>query len=225
MAEFWKSLTTPAPGITFAELLLRLLLALAAGGAVAWLYRRTRRAVGGDSLPPTLVLLSVLIAAVTQVIGDNVARAFSLVGALSIVRFRTVVRDTRDTAFVIFSVVLGMGMGAGNIRVALTTLAVGGLAAWLMARSQWWRSVAPESELKIRLALGQDPAALERDVFPKILASWNSNGASTARQGSALEVVWLVTLEQAVPPAEVIRTLNRIEGVQGVELGPADAGS
>ena len=51
------------------------------------------------------MLLSILIAMVTQVIGDNIARAFSLVGALSIVRFRTVVRDTQDTAYVIFAVV------------------------------------------------------------------------------------------------------------------------
>jgi hypothetical protein len=59
----------------------------------------------GTSFPITLALLSVLIAMSTQVIGDNVARAFSLVGALSIVRFRTVVRDTKDTAYVIFAVV------------------------------------------------------------------------------------------------------------------------
>src|SRR5262245_42661224 len=49
-------------------------------------------------LRATLVLLSVLLAMVTLVIGDNLARAFGLVGALSIVRFRTVVADTRDTA-------------------------------------------------------------------------------------------------------------------------------
>ena len=53
-----------------------------------------------ESFTVTLVLLTILIAMVTQVIGDNVARAFSLVGALSIVRFRTVVRDTQDTAYV-----------------------------------------------------------------------------------------------------------------------------
>ena len=51
---------------------------------------------------------------VTQVIGDNVARAFSLVGALSIVRFRTVVRDTQDTAYVIFAVAVGMAVGANH---------------------------------------------------------------------------------------------------------------
>ena len=48
------------------------------------------------------------IAMVTQVTGQNVALAFSLVGALSIVRFRTVVQDTNDTAFVIFAVAGGM---------------------------------------------------------------------------------------------------------------------
>src|SRR3982751_4547644 len=78
--------------------LARLVMALAMGAVIAWICDRTDR--GGDrgmSFPTTLVLLCALVAMVTQVIGDNVARAFSLVGALSIVRFRTVVRDTRDT--------------------------------------------------------------------------------------------------------------------------------
>ena len=78
------------------------------------------------------MLLSILIAMVTQVIGDNVARAFSLVGALSIVRFRTVVRDTVDTAFVIFAVAVGMAVGANHPSVALSGIAIVGLAAWFM---------------------------------------------------------------------------------------------
>ncbi|MDZ4830382.1 MAG: hypothetical protein SGJ09_09330 [Phycisphaerae bacterium] len=49
--------------------------------------------------------------ATTMVIGSSVARAFSLVGALSLVRFRTVVDDTRDTAFVIFALIVGMAAG------------------------------------------------------------------------------------------------------------------
>src|SRR4051794_41880415 len=99
------------------------------GGLIAWIYLRTD--TGGDrgtSFPTTLVLLCVLVAMVTQVIGDNVARAFSLVGALSIVRFRTMVRDTKDTAFVIFSVVVGMAEGTRNLWLAGIGLAVGGLA-------------------------------------------------------------------------------------------------
>lgn len=71
-----------------------------------------------------MLVLSVLIAMVTEVIGDSVARAFSLVGALSIVRFRTVVRDTQDTAYVIFAVAVGMAVGASNPWVAAIGIAV-----------------------------------------------------------------------------------------------------
>src|SRR5258707_11603535 len=77
-------------------LLVRLLLALVFGGAVALVYRFSHgRERENDGLPltTTLVLLSILIAMVSMVIGNSVARAFSLVGALSIVRFRTVVED------------------------------------------------------------------------------------------------------------------------------------
>src|SRR6186997_3269311 len=106
----------------------RLIAAMVLGGIVAQIYRHSR-AEPASSFTVTLVLLAILIAMVTQVIGDNVARAFSLVGALSIVRFRTVVRDTRDTAFVIFSVAVGMAVGANHPTVALCGLAVVGAAA------------------------------------------------------------------------------------------------
>ena len=106
-----------------------------AGGVVTLIYRFTRAAdETAPSFTVTLVLLSILIAMVTQVIGDNVARAFSLVGALSIVRFRTVVRDTQDTAYVIFAVAVGMAVGAGHPGLAAGGLAVIGFAAFVMRK-------------------------------------------------------------------------------------------
>ena len=116
-------------------------------GVVAWIYRRTRPASDtSSSLSVTLVLLSILIAMVTQVIGDNVARAFSLVGALSIVRFRTVVRDTADTAFVIFAVAVGMAAGAGHPSVALSGIAVVGVGGLVHDER---RQPAVESEVTV----------------------------------------------------------------------------
>ena len=113
--------------------LIRLVAALLLGGVVALVYRLTRsKSEVAPSFSATLVLLSILIAMVTQVIGDNVARAFSLVGALSIVRFRTVVRDTQDTAFVIFSVGVGMAVGAGYPWLAVAGIAVVSIAAFAM---------------------------------------------------------------------------------------------
>src|SRR6267143_6903827 len=159
MPDFLKAPFVSGPGIAPPDVIaVRLLVALALGGVVAWIYRRTRKSTEiSASFPVTLVLLSVLIAMVTQVIGDNVARAFSLVGALSIVRFRTVVRDTQDTAYVIFAVVVGMAVGAKDLWVGIIGIGVVGLAAYLMmARAKGLRAQQPPFLLRLRVGLGHD---------------------------------------------------------------------
>ncbi|HEX8916646.1 MAG TPA: DUF4956 domain-containing protein, partial [Humisphaera sp.] len=85
----------------------------------------------GPVLAGTLVLLAVLIALVMLVIGESVARAFGLAGALAIVRFRTVVEDTRDTAFVMYAVIAGMAAGTGFMLAAAVCTPIVILAAWL----------------------------------------------------------------------------------------------
>jgi hypothetical protein len=225
MLEQFKVALAEGPEVPAAMLGLRLVLALIAGAAVAWLYQRTRNGAGAPSLPATLVLLAVLIAAVTQVIGDNIARAFSLVGALSIVRFRTVVRDTRDTAFVIFAVVVGMGIGAGHATVAAATLVVSGMAAWLMRSGRVLPPVPTDYDLTVRVGLGDDTQALAREMFPPFFESYVAGAASTARQGSALEVTWHTALRPGIDSADVVRALSRREGVQSVEMRPREEGS
>src|SRR5690242_5334625 len=159
MPEFLKSPFATGPNVSPWDVVVRLVLALFFGGAVAWVYCRSRRSEPlSPSFPTTLVLLSVLIAMVTQVIGDNVARAFSLVGALSIVRFRTVVRDTQDTAFVIFAVVVGMAVGASDPWVAVVGISVVSLAAFLTMHRSTAASAAADApfRLDLRVATGYD---------------------------------------------------------------------
>src|SRR5689334_5496932 len=138
----------------------RLAVALALGCVVAGVYRLThgRRGESAAGLTATLVMLTVLIGLVTLVIGNSVARAFSLVGALAIVRFRTVVEDTRDTAFVIFAVVIGMAIGAGHADLAAL-----GVPAVLVAAVLMRHYSAPPTNggalmaLSVKLGLGLDP--------------------------------------------------------------------
>lgn len=202
-------------------MIMRLGLAMLGGLVVSWLYRRTRNGSGAPSLPATLVLMAVLIAAVTQVIGDNVARAFSLVGALSIVRFRTVVRDTRDTAFVIFAVVVGMAFGSAHATVGLLALVFTGFASWLM-RPRAADAVLDELELSLRIGLSMDIEALAADVFRDHLRSREEVGAKTAQKGSAIDLTWRITLAKGASGSDLVRALNRIEGVQDVELRRVD---
>lgn len=196
---------------------LRLAFALALGVAVAWIYRRTRDPAGSaSSFPATLVLLAVLIAMVTQVIGDNVARAFSLVGALSIVRFRTVVRDTQDTAFVIFAVAVGMAVGAGAPWVGMLGLVVVGIAAHAMNRNA--SAHGGPMSLTVRTGLGVDLDALLGALRDRHLASLRVLSVGTGRQGASLDIAYEVVFKPDGSPDELVKTLYGSDGVHAVEL-------
>jgi hypothetical protein len=226
--EWWTG-GLPAAPESAAIVFGRLVVAMVLGGVVALIYRRTRpRSEVSESFTATLVLLAILIAMVTQVIGDNVARAFSLVGALSIVRFRTVVRDTQDTAYVIFAVAVGMAIGASNIVVAGGGLVVVGVAAMLMRRRPGAPIVAAAEELPFelsaRVALGSDADALLGPTLDQHKVSRRLMGVSTARQGLALEVTYRAALGDEGALAAIVSALNRVDGVQAVTLRRVGAG-
>ncbi|QOV88839.1 DUF4956 domain-containing protein [Humisphaera borealis] len=206
--------------ITPAVILKRLGIAFVFGCVAAGIHRFTcRRTVDGDqpALAATLVLLAVLIALVMLVIGESVARAFSLAGALAIVRFRTVVEDTRDTAFVMFAVISGMAAGTGYFMGPIVCTPVVLLAAWLF-RKRPHSLNSPQSRLTIRMASGKTIHPRIGEILTTSVSWHRLSGLSTARGGTALDATYDIEL----PPAEAVFTLvdelSRIEGVQDVEL-------
>lgn len=220
MLDFLKTSLSGGPVVSPGGVVVRLSLALALGGVVAWIYRHTRKSPAiSASFPVTLVLLAVLIAMVTQVIGDNVARAFSLVGALSIVRFRTVVRDTQDTAYVIFAVVVGMAIGASDLWVSLIGIGVVGLAAFAMSsRAGLLASSQPAYLLTIRVGVGHDLNGPLRQLLDRHLDERELMAISTAKQGISLDLAYDIRLREAGLSDELVKALNQLEGVQNVEI-------
>jgi uncharacterized membrane protein YhiD involved in acid resistance len=206
-------------------LTVRLCLALVFGSLVAAIYRLShgRDKEDGAALTTTLVLLCVLTAMVSVVIGDSVARAFGLVGALSIVRFRTVVDDTRDTAFVIFAVIVGMGAGSGHLLVPTIGIPVIALAAFLLEKVSPERSTRPTAAatpgtVVVRLGLGRSPEEVLSPVFGRHTEACHVTEAATARQGAAIDVTYAVRLKNSSSAPSLVTELNQVEGVQNVEL-------
>jgi uncharacterized membrane protein YhiD involved in acid resistance len=223
MPEFLRSAGVAADPL--GVVVLRLVVAMVFGALVAVIYRRTT-GVSAGSFTNTLVLLAILIAMVTQVIGDNVARAFSLVGALSIVRFRTVVRDTQDTAYVIGAVAVGMAVGAGHFWVAAAGTLVVAIAAMAMRQSTAPLVGVDEGPwpfaLEVRLGLGMDAASVVAPVVDEFATARRLAGVSTAKQGGALEVTYQVRLKDDTKAQALVGALNRLDGVQSVSLDRSD---
>ncbi|HZW06684.1 MAG TPA: DUF4956 domain-containing protein [Phycisphaerales bacterium] len=211
-------------------LLSRQAVAFALGCVVAGVYWLTqqggaRRSRNGASQPivmmATLVLLTVLIGMIGSVVGSNIARAFSLVGALSIVRFRTVVEDTRDTAFVIFAVAVGMAVGAGYLKVPLVGIPFVALGALLFRpRAEAAPVVAGKGEpwlatIRLGTAFGDEPslaAALGAHTLGADLTE-----VATSRQGAAVDRTYSVHLRAGSVTA-LVDALNGLQGVQQVDV-------
>ena len=199
-------------------LLVSLSAAFALGCVVAAIHWLTAGKTGKPdySFLATLVMLSVLIALVTMVIGGSVARAFSLAGALSIIRFRTVVEDTRDTAFVIFAVVAGMSAGTNHMMGPIVCAPLILLAAWVLRPR---RDTGPgEGTLILRLAAARPTDERVEALLKQFLPAHRLSGVSTARGGAAIDATYIIQLP---PPEQVLLLMNelgRVEGVQGVEL-------
>ncbi len=202
----------------------RLLIALALGCIIAGIYRLTRlRTANQPAMLATMVMLTVLIAMVTLIIGDNIARAFSLVGALAIVRFRTVVEDTRDTAFVIFAVTVGMALGGGSLAVPLVGIPIVAAAAFLFRPRGAAPAAAAASAYTLTVRVGAAWLA-ESHLAPVLAAHTGAarlTGIMTARQGAAFDKTYAIAPHPGADVSGLLAALNGLEGVQSVALSEA----
>jgi len=119
--QFWNY------SLTFGTVLENLFIAFICSIIIALFYRYTYRGPGYSvSFIHSIVVLGMITAVVIMVIGNNLARAFGLVGAMSIIRFRTAVKETMDIVYIFFSLAIGMAAGVGLHLVAFAgTLFIG----------------------------------------------------------------------------------------------------
>lgn len=220
MPDWLTQVVTEQSVLSIAEMTFHLLVAFAAGWAISGIYRVVRRHLEYPvSFPATLVLLTILCAMLPMIIGQNVAWAFGLVGALSIVRFRTAIKDTKDIAFVIFAVLTGMAVGAGQLPIAGIGIVIVGSASVAMRRSV--SSVKKSSrhvKLTIRVASNQSVNDIFDASLEDLIESRSFLSGRTRRQGNSIELNYRIRLKVDADPVEVLSRLYRSEGIENVEI-------
>jgi uncharacterized membrane protein YhiD involved in acid resistance len=209
-------------------LVVRLLLAWLCGWIVSAIARDRRSPENLDTLSLTLVLMSILIAMATQIIGDNVARAFSLVGALSIVRFRTAVPATRDVAFVLAAVVVGMAIGAGQYLMTGIGLCIVFLATHFVhtIRIQDNSSSNPSFDLelypwRLTMQVGLAGEGTWESELKRLTADYRLVSGETARRGGAMELVYRYQPNAEHNILQIVSVLNALPSVETVAIKQA----
>jgi len=137
-------------GSALARITLRLVLAAGLGAALAFRPRKKLIALRRNpNVAQTQILLAIVASALMMVVGDNAARAFGIFAAVSLVRFRTNIRDPKEISVLLISLALGLATGVGRPELAVILCAFSLLVLWGLENSEA-RQVSRTMDLKIQ---------------------------------------------------------------------------
>jgi hypothetical protein len=203
---------------SFESTALTLLLAFALGQLVAFVYARTHSGVSySRTFTQSLVLIAMVVSLALHVIGSNIAAAFGLMGALAIIRFRNVLKDTRDTVFVFIALVLGMAVGIERYSASLVGVVGLLLAAISLSATGFGSRGRFDGHLSVLVISGANSDGW-RDVLGRFCRRIQEISARSGTSSDVTEVVLRVRLRDRRRAGEMIAALQTHGGVRDADL-------
>jgi len=215
----WFTQSTEELGYSPLSVIINLLLALTAGLIIGVIYKKTHKGLSySQSFVVTLVLMCITVSAVMMVIGSNLARAFALVGALTIVRFRTVVKDTKDTAFIFFALTEGIASGTGNYILTVFSTIFIGTVAFFLSKTNFGSIHRSEFILRFRFNRESgDEQAYIGFIAERVKKSTIIH-IEPSSNGVYLTLTYDLSLKPGINSQDMVTGLNSIPSIDKVNL-------
>lgn len=210
--------------VTIFDVFSNMLVALVCGIIIALVYRFIYK---GPSYSVTyvnsLVLLTLITSIVILVIGNNLARAFGLVGAMSIIRFRTAVRDVQDIVFIFLALTIGMAAGVGLHVVAIVATLIISIVAITLVTLNFGAPRKREHLLQLTyISTSENEATLESILKKHCKKLRMVNMKNLGNEN--LEVFYHLTFKNKDKSSELLRELREFDQVVQVNLYFDDEG-
>jgi uncharacterized membrane protein YhiD involved in acid resistance len=188
---------------------------------IAYFYRVTHQGLSYSvAFVHTMIIMGVTVSIIMLIIGSNIARAFALVGALSIIRFRNAVKDSRDVAFIFITMAVGMATGTGFYSAAVVfTLFISAMMYFLF-RFDIGAVKTREVLLKVHLPEDADYHHVFNEVFFSHLREHSLLSVETIRDGQELELVYSIEFKRGSDDRSFIEDMRGITGGGKVTLLP-----
>lgn len=202
------------------EVIANLVIAFLCGATISYFYRWSHKgATYQVSFVRSLIVLAMITAIVMMVIGNNLARAFGLVGAMSIIRFRTALKDAQDIVFVFFALSIGLAVGVGYRMLAIVSTLFVGSVMLMLTRTNF-------GALKRRgfvLQFAFNPTQAESDepymaVLKRYCKRYKLLNMKSRAGGTRIDVVFEIDLRRSTDSVKLSRELDQILGVDSVNI-------
>ena len=205
--------------VTLTSLIIILTLSTFLCMIIATVYRSCIRGVSySQGFQHTIILMGIIVSVIMLIIGSNIARAFSLVGALSIIRFRTAIKDPMDVGYLFFSMAVGMACGTQFYGIAIVTTFFISAVIFFLTRTNFGSRHYPEYFLEIQFLTGSDPAALMAECLDRFTVRATCNRVETIMGGALLEAGYSLQLKPGFSENEFLDALREVNGNNKVRL-------
>jgi hypothetical protein len=205
--------------ITINGLLTALATALALGIAISLVYTKTNKGKStSQSFALTLVMLPVVVTVIILLVGSNVARAFSLAGAFSIIRFRSAPGDAKDITYVLFTMAVGLAAGMGYLLYAAIITAALCVMRIVLEITKFGLTAGTGTILKITIPENLDYENAFDIVFNKYTSYFKLCRVKTADLGSLYELSYSVTTKIGTKDKDFIDELRCRNGNLNITL-------
>lgn len=201
------------------DVVLSLVLSFVLCSAIGWVYQVTHRGASfTQSFVQTLVLNGMVVAVIMLIVGSNIARAFALVGALSIIRFRNAVKETRDVGFIFFTMAIGMAIGTKFYLLAVIAAVVISLIILIMTRFNWYARKVVSQILKVQVSNELPFDTLFDALFLKYTSSSELISVDSVHGGLLTELTYSIGLKKQSKVQEFLNEIKQVNGNHRVTL-------
>jgi uncharacterized membrane protein YhiD involved in acid resistance len=205
--------------ITFFDVATALFLSFVLSLVIGWVYRGTHRGVSySQQYVHTLVMMGTVVSLIMLIIGSNVARAFALVGALSIIRFRNAMKETRDVGFIFMAMAIGMAVGTRFYLLAIFATAALSAFVVFLTRFNLFAKEITERILRVRFPVDRDYEQAFEQPFRTYLDEYRVISVETVNAGVLQEVVLSVVLKKNTNPSTLLEALRACNNNNKVTL-------
>ncbi|MEV3981818.1 DUF4956 domain-containing protein [Nonomuraea sp. NPDC049758] len=202
-----------------ADIAIAMALSFALSAMIGWVYRATHRNVSySQSYVQTLVVLGMLISLIMLVVGSNIARAFALVGALSVVRFRNAIKETRDVGFIFLVMGVGMAVGTRFYLLGVVAAVAISLIVMVMHRFNWFQLDVRRQVVKVQVPSEEDLTASIQDVLVRHTDEFELVSMESIRAGALTELMYTVKIKKGGEPGDLITALRERNHGQSVTV-------
>lgn len=219
---FNNILTNASSEITVFSSVITMLTAIIFGAAIAFTYYKTKdEETYQRSMAVTLLMLPVILSVIIVFVGSNIARAFSLAGTLSIIRFRSAPGDPKDIGFIFFDIAAGLACGVGLYGYGALFVIVLCVLMFICEKRGFFEKKSLQENLKITIPEDLNYQRAFDDILEKYTQKYSLTKIKTTDLGSLFEVCYHVVMKDNQNEQEFLNELRCRNGNLNIILSVA----